>query len=88
MTTAPEPAGIYISTGQMYQEVRGLSETVSRIENKLDGILDTTGDLRKDVDDHETRLRGLERARWPLPTIGVLAGLGGAITGAIALVAR
>ncbi|MFF7610756.1 hypothetical protein [Streptomyces lavendulae] len=85
--TTPDP-GVYISPAAMYQEVRGLAEAVARIESKLDGILENAGDLRKDVDDHETRLRALERARWPLPTIGVLAGLGGAITGAIALLAR
>jgi hypothetical protein len=83
----PDP-GVYISPAQMYQEVRGLSETVGRIESKLDGILDDAKDLRKDFADHENRLRTLERSRWPLPTIGVLAGVGGAVTGALALLAR
>ncbi|MFJ6935679.1 hypothetical protein [Streptomyces sp. NPDC101132] len=87
MTTAPDP-GVYISSAQMYQEVRVLSEAVSRIEAKLDGILTNASALTKDVEDHEARLRALERARWPLPTIGVLAGLGGAVTGALALVGK
>ncbi|MER7696154.1 MULTISPECIES: hypothetical protein [unclassified Streptomyces] len=55
------------------------------METKLDGIGQGLTDLGKDVADHETRLRALERARWPLPTIGVLAGLGGAVTGLLAL---
>lgn len=85
--TAPDP-GVYISPAQMYQEVRGLAQAVGRIEHKIDGILDETKDIRTDLSDHEMRIRTLERSRWPLPTIGVLAGVGGAVTGALALLAR
>lgn len=83
-----DPAGVYISSAQMYQELRSLSDGLTRVETKLDGIGQGLTDLGKDVADHETRLRTLERARWPLPTIGVLAGLVGAATGAVALFAR
>lgn len=76
---------MYISNGQTYQEVRDLARTVDRIELKLDEVLNETKDIRSDIADHETRLRTLERARWPLPTIGVLAGVAGAATGALAL---
>jgi hypothetical protein len=80
--------GVYISPAQMYQELRSLSDGLTRVETKLDGIGQGLTDLGKDVADHETRLRSLERGRWPLPTIGVLAGVAGAATGAIALFAR
>lgn len=86
--TTPDPAGVYISSAQMYQELRSLSDGLTRVETKLDGIGQGLTDLGKDVADHETRLRTLERARWPLPTIGVLAGLAGAATGAVALFSR
>ena len=85
--TTPE-TGVYISNGQMYQEVRDLAQTVSRIESKVDNFLDEAKDIRSDVQDHEIRIRTLERARWPMPTIGVLAGVAGAATGALALFAR
>ena len=85
--STPDP-GVYISSAQMYQELRSLSDGLTRVETKLDGIGQGLTDLGKDVADHETRLRTLERARWPLPTIGVLAGLAGAATGAVALFAR
>ncbi|MEV0691767.1 hypothetical protein [Streptomyces sp. NPDC050388] len=85
--TGPDP-GVYISSAQMYQEVRDLAQTVGRIESKVDGFLDETKDIRGDLQDHELRIRTLERARWPMPTIGVLAGVAGAATGAIALFAR
>lgn len=87
MTSASDP-GVYISTAQMYQEVRDLTQTVGRIESKMDGFIDEAKDIRSDVQDHELRIRTLERARWPLPTIGVLAGVAGAATGALALFAR
>ena len=83
----PDP-GVYISPAQMYQELRSLSDGVTRVETKLDGIAQGLSDLGKDVSDHETRIRTQERARWPLPTIGVLAGMAGAATGAVALFAR
>ncbi|MEU7210158.1 hypothetical protein AB0B06_17275 [Streptomyces sp. NPDC044989] len=83
----PDP-GVYISTAQMYQEVRDLAQTVSRIESKVDSFLDEAKDIRSDVQDHELRIRTLERARWPMPTIGVLAGVACAATGALALFAR
>ncbi|MBL3670651.1 hypothetical protein JL475_32720 [Streptomyces sp. M2CJ-2] len=85
--TSPDP-GVYISPAQTYQEVRDLAKAVGRIEVKLDSVLDETKDIRSDMHDHELRIRTLERARWPLPTLGVLAGVAGAATGAIALFVR
>lgn len=84
---APLPAdpGVYISSSQMYQEMRSLHDAVGRVETKLDGLRDGYVEVRKDVADHENRLRSLERARWPLPTIGALAGVGGAVAAAVAL---
>lgn len=85
--TVPDP-GVYISPAQMYQEVRGLAEAVARIESKLDGILDDGKEARGLIADHEARIRNLEKGRWPLPTLGVLAGLAGAVTGALSLLGR
>jgi hypothetical protein len=101
--TTPDP-GVYIPSAQMYGELRSLSDGLTRVETKLDGIGQGLTELGKDVADHETRIRALEampkttdieprvavleRGRWPLPTIGVLAGVAGAATGAVALFAR
>ncbi|MBV7671363.1 hypothetical protein STHAL_18095 [Streptomyces halstedii] len=82
----PQDPGVYISPAQMYQEVRSLAQAVGRIESKIDGILDDTRDIRTDLADHETRLRTLERARWPLPTLGALTGVAGAAAGVLALI--
>lgn len=81
----PQDPGVYISSSQMYQEMRSLHDAVSRVETKLDGLRDGYVEVRSDVSDHEARLRSLERARWPLPTIGVISGIGGAVAAAVAL---
>ena len=85
MTT---PGGIYISSEQIYQEVRSLAESMGRLEAKVDGFISENKDIRKDVDDHENRIRALESGRWPLPAFGALTGLGGVVAGALALFTR
>lgn len=81
----PADPGVYISSSQMYQEVRGLATTMTRVENKLDSLCDDTRDLRVALADHETRLRNLERSKWPLPAVGALTGIAGAVAAAVAL---
>ncbi|MEV8395124.1 MULTISPECIES: hypothetical protein [unclassified Streptomyces] len=85
MTTPPADPGVYITSTQTYQEVQKLGRAVDRIEIKLDEVLRETADIRGDVADHESRLRTLERARWPLPTVAALAGVAGTASGLIAL---
>lgn len=60
MSTPPADPGVYISSAQMYQELRSLSDGVTRVETKLDTIGQGLSDVGKDVADHETRLRALE----------------------------
>lgn len=62
--TPAEPAGVYISNGQMYQELRSLSDGVTRVETKLDTIGQALNDVGKDVADHESRIRTLEHMVW------------------------
>ncbi|MFE7624614.1 hypothetical protein [Streptomyces sp. NPDC057509] len=81
----PQDPGVYIPPGQMYQELRSLSDGMVRVETKLDSIGQGLTDLGTDVADHEARLRSLERGRWPLPTIAALAGVAGTATGVLAL---
>lgn len=78
--TSQDP-GVFISSAQMYQEMRSLHDAVTRVDSKLEALTGQTAQLS----DHENRIRLLERGRWPLPTIAVLAGVAGAATGLIAL---
>ncbi|MEV6425775.1 hypothetical protein [Streptomyces sp. NPDC051662] len=63
------------SLSRRWQGASVLGRGVDCIELKLDEVLQETSDIRGDVADHETRLRALERARWPLPTITALAAV-------------
>lgn len=84
----PADPGVYISPSQMYAEVRSLHDAVSRVEAKLDQIRDDGKAVNGELQDHEARIRRLEAARWPLPTLGALAGLGGTTVALIALFQR
>lgn len=46
--------------------------TLTRMEGKLDTLLQLGND-------HETRLRVLEKARWPLPALAILISIGSAV---------
>lgn len=46
---------------------------LARLETKLDGLAEQ---LPARIDDQETRLRSLERTRWPLPSVAALAAVG------------
>ncbi len=80
-----DEGGVYISSGQMYSELRRLGEAVARIDAKLDSLREQGAGAAATLSDHEERLRALEGARWPLPTVGALTGVAGAVTGVLAL---
>ena len=52
--------------------------SLTRVETKLDEHF-------RRIDNLETRMSKLESGRWPIPAVGALAGIGGAITAVIAL---
>lgn len=81
---ATPDTGVYISSAQMYQEMRSLHDAVTRMDSKIDGL----ASQGQTITDHESRIRALERGRWPLPTMAALAGTVGAGTGLFALLAR
>jgi len=52
------------------------------VQTQMNSKLDVL--LRTDTD-HEARIRVLERAKWPLPSIAAIAGISGVITGVISM---
>lgn len=86
MTTA-DP-GVYISPAQTHAEVRRIADGQIRMEAKLDAILGDQRDHRDSLTDHESRIRRLEAARWPLPTLGILVAVGALAISAIPLIAH
>ncbi|MFJ2111974.1 MULTISPECIES: hypothetical protein [unclassified Streptomyces] len=68
------------------ERLRGAVTTgFAELNGRLDTALQRTGQTEKDIAELETRLAALERARWPLPGLAVLAGLAGVGTSVIAL---
>ena len=72
-------SGVYISNGQMYQELRSLSDGVTRVETKLDTIGQALSDVGKDVADHESRIRALEHTIWRAAGGAAVLGAGAGI---------
>ncbi len=83
--TPPELSSVALEL----ERLRGTMEAgFARVDGQLALLVQRGDQTDRRVDDHETRLDALEKTRWPLPTIGVLAGVAGAATGAVALFAR
>lgn len=67
--TAPDGGGVVITLGDIYRQVVGLAARVDAALSKVDNG-------SEQIADHETRLRALERGRWPIASATVLAALG------------
>jgi septal ring factor EnvC (AmiA/AmiB activator) len=85
MATPPADPGVYISSAQMYQEMRSLHDVVTRVETKLDAFTTTAQNLGQDIADHESRLRILEKALWraagAAAVVGAGVGIGASLLG-------
>lgn len=85
MTNSTDPFASVVTARDVYgavQELRGEMRTTAaevRVTQR------DVSDLRDDVDSHEKRLQSLERwrARWPLASLGALAGGLAALVAAI-----
>lgn len=56
---------------------REIYDAVVRLTGRVDVLIEQQGNTDLKVTDHEGRLRILEKARWPLPSIAVLVSLFG-----------
>lgn len=65
--------GVVITSREIY-------DAVVRLTGRVDVLIAQQQEVQHDVQDHETRLRALERARWPLPALSVLIALGSLAT--------
>lgn len=66
MLVATDPMGsISITAREVY-------DAVVRLTGRVDVLIEQVTKTRTEVQDHENRLRSLERARWPLPSAAIL----------------
>lgn len=54
---------------------REVYDAVIRLTGRVDVLIAQQSQTQSEVQDHESRLRTLERARWPLPSAAVLLSL-------------
>lgn len=69
-----------------FAEVKGsLAVLVEQSNRNKEDVRKLRDDTEKDLADIRAEVEALKKNRWPLPALGVLAGVAGAATGAIAL---
>lgn len=74
--TALDPLGpVTIGAREIYDELKTVGGQLDRLGGKVDAVAGAHEDIRSDLLDHETRIRTLERGRWPLPSMAALLGL-------------
>lgn len=76
MTDLPEGA-VVITTADIYRQLIDLTKEVG----ELKGAVNKAAEISRTVEDHETRLRSLERGRWPLPSLAMLISVGALVAG-------
>jgi hypothetical protein len=96
--TNPSEGGVLITLADIYKLVVGVGarldtvlskhERVEQIVAEHDAELRPLAGAAERLVDHEGRLRSLERARWPLPSITILIALGSAAVALVALITR
>ncbi|MEU0969426.1 hypothetical protein ABZ357_29975 [Streptomyces sp. NPDC005917] len=86
--TDPDPNDP-IAVALELERLRGALEAAfARVDGSL-ALLDQRSDQTdKQLADHERRLDALERSRWPLASVGVLAAVATVVVTALQLTAR
>ncbi|MCG7628397.1 hypothetical protein MHM88_11315 [Epibacterium sp. MM17-32] len=61
-----------------------MSQSLGRLEGKIDLLLAANATQKETTDDHETRIRVLEKGMWKrVGFVGAGSGLGGAVIGVL-----
>lgn len=81
MTPPPDPLAVHIGAREIYDELKSVGA-------KVDRLVDAHESLRAVDADHETRLRAVERARWPLPSLAALISLAALVVGILSLTSK
>jgi len=70
----PEGA-VVITTADIYRQLLDLTKELG----ELKGAVQQANSRISAVDDHESRLRALEKNRWPLPALALLTSVGAVV---------
>lgn len=65
----PMLPGVVITSREIY-------DAVVRLTGRVDVIIEQQSHFQAQTQDHEVRIRAMERSRWPLHSLTVLVALG------------
>lgn len=85
MTTLDPLGGVSIGAREIYDELKAVGGKVDRL---VDQHTDLRGDLADLKADHETRIRTLERSRWPLPSLAAICSIAAVVLALIGLLSK
>lgn len=71
--------------GPVVITAREIYDAVVRLTAAVERLADGHADIERKLDDHENRIRALERGRWPLPSLAALVSIAALVIAALAL---
>ena len=82
-----DPLGpVHIGAREIYDQLLATDRKVDGIRSEVAQVASAHGELAADMNDHEARLRVLERSRWPLPSLAALVAIASAVLALISLI--
>jgi hypothetical protein len=93
VTSPPPPAdqgGAWISSGQIYQELRRIGDEVVKLRLEMVQIpqlREALAEAKTELDALAAEVEALKDRRWPLQAVGVLAGVAATVISLVALLA-
>ncbi|WP_326637254.1 hypothetical protein OG884_26450 [Streptosporangium sp. NBC_01755] len=78
---------VTIGAREIYDELKTVGGKVDRLDGKVEQTAGAHAELVADLADHETRIRNLERGRWPLPSLAALVAFASLILAILSFVA-
>jgi len=79
---------VTIGAREIYDELKTVGGKVDKVDSKVDGVDSKVDGVVTEVADHETRIRALEKGRWPLPSLAALLAFGSLIVALIGLLGK
>lgn len=86
--TAPEPPRVGKSPLVVEIGLKEIYDLLVALNTNVQIIAGDIKDLTKQGEDHETRIRALERGRWPLPSLAALVSLGAFVLALLGYLSR
>ncbi|MEV4457002.1 hypothetical protein [Microbispora sp. NPDC049633] len=80
-----DPLGpVTIGAREIYDLLLRTDRKVDQIDSKVEQVATAHAATVTDLADHESRIRALERGRWPLPSVAALVSLASLILAIVA----